>query len=234
MGEKPFWLEEPWITLIDLSKMSSIDPWSIDLKMLILGFLEKLKSYGLINFSIPGIVLLSSATIFKLKVEYIFKPFTVKVEKDREQSEGKTRTTPTLDIPTIDLPLRYNFASLDIESILKLLIEVLEEASKVRIEPPSIDKLIEDSQSFILEESFESKIETWIGELEERIRTLLWSGYEYISFRKIVENMDLRSQIRMFIALLFLAHQGKVDLFQDESESDLIISVEGYKVWLKS
>lgn len=234
MGEKPFWLEEPWVTLIDLSKMSSIDPWSIDLKMLILGFLEKLKSYGLINFSIPGLVLLSSAIIFKLKVEYIFKPFTVKVEKEREPSERKTRTTPVLDIPTIDLPLRYNFASLDIESILKLLVEVLEEASKVRIEPPSIDRLIEDSQSFILKESFESKIEAWIGELEERIRNLLWSGYEYINFRKITENMDLQSQIRMFIALLFLAHQGKVDLFQDESESDLIISVEGYEIWLKS
>lgn len=234
MGEKPFWLEEPWVTLIDLSKMSSIDPWSIDLKMLILGFLEKLKSYGLINFSIPGLVLLSSAIIFKLKVEYIFKPFTVKVEKERGPFERKPKTTPVLDIPTIDLPLRYNFASLDIESILKLLVEVLEEASKVRIESKSIDRLLEDSQPFMLEESFESKIEAWIGELEERIRNLLWSGYEYISFRKITENMDLQSQIRMFIALLFLAHQGKVDLFQDESESDLVVSVEGYKIWLRS
>lgn len=230
MNGKPFWLEEPWILLIDISRVGSIDPWSIDLKTLVTSFLEKLRSYGLINFSIPGLALLSSAIIFKLKVDHLFKPFTTKIE-ERETCERTVKAVPIQDIPTIEFPLRYSFASLDVETILKLIVEVIEEASKVRAR--SIDELIEDSHLTVSEESFESNIDLWIDKLEHTIRVLLHTGYESISFYKLTEGMDIVDQVRMFIALLFLASQGKIELFQDEDESDLIISIEGYKVWLK-
>ncbi|MCS7112735.1 MAG: hypothetical protein RMJ00_01720 [Nitrososphaerota archaeon] len=231
MGEKPFWLEEPWIFLIDLSRARSMDPWSIDLKTLIIGFLEKLKSYGLINFSIPGLALLSSATIFKLKVDYLFKPFTAKID-ERKPSERGIKTVSISEIPTIELPLRYNFASLDVETILKLIVEVIEETARVKTR--SIDELMDHSPPVISEESFESRIESWIRELEDMLSAMLRNGYESISFYKLTEGMDIVRRVKVFIALLFLASQGKIELFQEGDESDLIISAEGYKVWLKS
>jgi segregation and condensation protein A len=231
MSGKPFWLEEPWVILVDLSRTRYIDPWSIDLKTLISGFLEKLKSYGLINFSIPGLALLSSAIIFKLKVDHLFNPFVAKVV-DEGVSERRVKPVSVPDIPTIDFPLRCGFASLDVETLLKLVVEVIEEASRVKAR--SIDELIGDSQPIISEESFESQIDSWIRGLEERIEILLRSGCGSISFYKLTEGMDVVSQVRVFIALLFLASQGKVELLQDEDESDLIVSMEGYKVWLRS
>lgn len=219
---KPFWLEEPWSILFDLAKMKKIDPWTINLEQIVEGFLEKLKSWGMINFTVPGIALLSSAILFKLKVDSLFRPLEVRREDGKERKPGK----PRLEEFTLALPLRFQYASLDVELLFKLLVEVLEEASK-----PSPRKNIEEFTGvefdFSFEESFEAQMEAWIEDLRVKLERLLASGLDYLSFSTLVEGMDLLGKVRTFIALLFLASQGVVELIQEDRESDILIAKPG-------
>ena len=65
--KKPFWLEPPYVDLLNVLKPRKRDPWDIDLADLILSFLELLSEEKEVDFTISGQILHSASVLHRKK-----------------------------------------------------------------------------------------------------------------------------------------------------------------------
>ncbi|MBS7627846.1 hypothetical protein KEJ36_03390, partial [Candidatus Bathyarchaeota archaeon] len=121
--DKPFWLREPWSILFDLEglekKEKEREVWSIDIRGLLESFLEELRRLSSINFSIPGMALLSSAIIHRIKSELVLRL------EEPLKSPPPEKSLPEGPIPILPLPIRYEYGTLTIDDLLKAIRDIL-------------------------------------------------------------------------------------------------------------
>lgn len=218
MDEKPFWLNPPYIILFDLIRLYKVKPWEINLKQILMGFIQEMRNRGFIDFSASGTALLSSSIIHRLKSEALLK---------MEQPPRRIPPKPEESIPPpLPMPLRFEYTSTSIEDIIEALISALEMEAKsfkpgkafiptAHMEP--------DMDEFFL--NIESKFE----ELYEILVKMALRYGPAVSFIELCRNLTLLEAVRRFILLLFLAQWGKVTLQQKEGGKDIEILIHEVK-----
>lgn len=190
--------------------MHRIKPWDVDLALILNSFLAEMKKKGYIDFSASGTALLSSSIVHRMKSELVLKM----EEPPKPPTPRPNEVVP----PALPFPLRFEYTSTSVAEILRTLQEVLMN-----------EKLILEKKPFILSppsvfehlDEFLSKIEENIEEFYAELIKLSIRGP--LSFLEFVEGRSLLDIVRTFIMLLFLAHQKKILLTQDENTSDIII-----------
>ena len=116
-------------------------------------------------------------------------------------------------------PLRFEYTSTSVTEILRKLQEVLTNEQAVLakkafvLSPPSVFEQLDEFLSNI-----EENIQSFYAELIK----LSIRGVP-LSFRKMIKGHTLIQIVRTFIMLLFLAHERKIILTQDEPGSDILI-----------
>jgi segregation and condensation protein A len=208
---KPFWLRPPYLILFDLLRLHRIKPWDVDISFLLNNFLAEMKNSGYIDFSASGTALLSSSIVHRMKSELVLK---------MEEPPKPPIPRPTDEVPPpLPFPLRFEYTSTSVTEILHTLQEVLtnEKAMLARkplvLTPPSVFEQLDEFLANI-----EENIQDFYGELIK----LSIRGVP-LSFSKIVAGRSLIEIVRVFIMLLFLAHQKRIILTQDEQKSDILI-----------
>ncbi len=210
--KKPYYLREPWEILFKDTKLEKTSPWSIDLVYILTTLLEEMSRVGM-DFRIAGTAINSSVLIYLKKAELLLKM----EEPPKPPEEKQDVYVP----PPINLPFRFEFTTTSISDLISALEAALTDERrratlKLPVMPVPIPELLD--------------IEAYLLEIEERADTL----YERIvgmdggpfSIFDLVRGVNLLEAVRVFMMLLFLAQRGKIDLKQDEEETDIIITVK--------
>jgi chromatin segregation and condensation protein Rec8/ScpA/Scc1 (kleisin family) len=121
--------------------------------------------------------------------------------------------------PPLSFPLRFEYTSTSVAEILRTLQEVL-----------TNEKAILAKKPFVLSPpSVFEQLDEFLANIEENIQEFYADLIKLsiketpLSFREIVAGESFIQIVRVFIMLLFLAHQRKVILSQAEENADILI-----------
>ncbi|MGQ9679424.1 MAG: hypothetical protein ACUVV4_01440 [Candidatus Bathyarchaeia archaeon] len=216
--DKPFYLNPPWEILFRESKLEKISPWSINLVKILNTLLEEMNKAG-IDFRIAGIAINSSVIIYLRKAEMLLKieePASFPQEKD-------TFYLP----PPLNLPYRFELTTTSVIDLINALEKVLSEAnlSIVKPKPPTLPMPIPEFTSY---DPYLIEIEDRSNDLLERIKAIS-QRKTHLNFLLLVEGLSRIEIVRVFMMLLFLAQRGEIELYQDDGEEKIMISIRGEK-----
>lgn len=214
MSEKTItiWSDPRWKILFDVTRLDRVRPWEINLAKIIRTLLEELRKLEIIDLNPCGIALYSAATIHRMKTEKLL----------RLDTPSQPREKPQLAIPQpIDLPVPPEFMILTIQELATSLEAVLYQKIKTKNIP-------EQLQTFT-GLSFEDYLVKLEERIEEFIKTLreIFTEFEMIEFRILVEGVDKLEAVRRFILLLFAAARGVVEIIQDEETGRIVVKWVG-------
>jgi chromatin segregation and condensation protein Rec8/ScpA/Scc1 (kleisin family) len=213
---KPFYLRPPWNILFEISKLEKLTPWNVNIAYLLTSFLSEMESTGKVDFRASGVALDSSALIYLMKSKLLLTlqepPMPPKAPQD---------FVP----PPLFLPLRRELTSTTIRNLLEVLDDVLKgeklpHLDKVIAQPvlPAVSDILSQLDIFLME--IEAQMEQLYALLCEKVK-----GAGIIEFSTLIKGTARVEAIRTFILLLFLAQDGKVNLWQNEETEELYIAV---------
>ena len=206
----------PLNVLIDPSLAKRKSPWEINLSELLDLFLKAISQTDLIDMRAAGTAALSSATIYRLKVESLFL-----FERLRLQNRLLDNSQPP---QFIVMPFRYEIYSTNIDELFDELGRILQEIV--------IEEEGGGAQNLLVPEELAPDIGEYVIPVE-----VMLSEYRKILVERLrVTGKALLSELlrgfrpveaaRVFIILLFAASDGEVVINQEESDEDaLVVSV---------
>ena len=216
MPSSPLLGRPPLNVLIDPSLAKRKSPWEINLSELLDMFLKAISQAEFIDMRAAGTAALSSATIYRLKVETLFL-----FERLRLQHRLLDASEPP---QIIVMPFRYEIYSTNIDELFDELGRILQDimveedgagSNPLALEelpPPSIDDYVISLQSILSE---------YRKVLVERLRA---TGKALLS--ELVRGLRPVDAARVFILLLFAANSGEVVINQEETDDNaLVVSV---------
>lgn len=214
--KRPFYLHPPWNILFEFHKLEKLTPWNINIAYLLTSFLQQMEKSGQVDFRASGVALDSSALIYLMKSKLLLK---------LEEPPPPPRNIQDFLPPPLFLPLRHELTSTTIKHLLEVLDDVLKGEMLVRLDKPIEEPLL-PTPSEILPQldlylmEIELQIEKLYATLLERVK-----GAGIIEFSTLIKGTFRLEAIRTFILLLFLAQEGKVDLWQNEESMEIYITV---------
>ena len=223
--------EITWQTIIyDLVKSEQMDPWDIDISLLAQRYLEAVKKLKEMNFIISGKVILASAILLKIKSQKLVDEDLVRFEElinppeddfhdelfdndlDLRDFDGKR----VVIIPKTPQPRKRKVSVEDLVSALQKALAVGnrravrllgERVNEVKVPEKKVD------------------ITKVIMDVYERINSFFKSG-KRLTFDEFVNSTRREDRIAMFVPLLHLDNQRKIDMAQKEHFGEI-------EIWLK-
>ncbi|MEM2122853.1 MAG: hypothetical protein QXE79_04370 [Candidatus Bathyarchaeia archaeon] len=212
--EKPFWLNPPYIILFDLLHLNKLKPWSIKLANILDSFLREIRKKGYVDFSASGTALLSSSMIHRMKSELLLKM--------EEPPMYKGKTIEEFVPPPLPISFRFEYTLTSISDILDALISALEKEHRL-MEESRETRVLEVLQVPTGQpDDFLTHIEEYLDKLYiELIRRFSLTG-KPVSFSELTSLKKRMETVRIFILLIFLAHEGRV--YVAVVDDDLLIT----------
>jgi hypothetical protein len=214
--KRPFYMRPPWNILFDINKLEKLTPWNVNISYLLNSFLSEMERNGKVDFRASGVALDSSALIYLMKSKLLLT-----------LQEPPAPPKPPGDFvpPPLFLPLRHELTSTTIHHLLEVLDDVLKgeklsHIGRVVQQPvlPAFSDLMPQFDAFLQE--IELQLDKLYDLLCEKVK-----GAGIIEFSALIKEMKRLEAIQTFILLLFLAQNGKVNLWQNEETEELYIAV---------
>ncbi len=207
----------PLNILIDPSLAKRKSPWEINLSELLGLFLQTIMQSEFVDMRAAGTAALSSATIYRLKVETLFLFERLRAQKRLLDTSGPPQI--------IVMPYRYEIYSTNVDELFDELGRILEQIvadeqggadqspiTVAELPPPNLEDYVISLQALLSE--FRKIL---VERLSATGKTLLSS---------LVRGLVPVDAARVFILLLFMASSGEVIIEQEETDQDaLVVSV---------
>jgi chromatin segregation and condensation protein Rec8/ScpA/Scc1 (kleisin family) len=123
------------------------------------------------------------------------------------------------------LPLRHELTSTTIKNLLEVLDDVLKGEKLIHPEKsvaqnvlPTPSEILPELDLYLME--IELQMEKLFASLSDRVK-----GAGLIEFSTLISGVGRLETIRTFILLLFLAQEGKLNLWQNEESEEIYITV---------
>ena len=210
--EKPLWKS----ILLNMLYEGKIDPWDVDIDVVIEEFMNEIKRRKELELSLPGNVILACSILLK------YKSLRLMVEEVEEQGEEMPLdlTTPQLSLVGREKPKR--------PITLPELIEVVEKATELEIKPKKAK----------LKEAFEIKpfIAYKKGDIKKRIAEFVevlkqnMDDRGIISFFDVVKGLPPLEVVGRFMLTLHLENEGYLYLKQVEPFRELLLILNLKKI----
>ena len=208
---------EPVNILFNPALINKKDVWDIDLVQILDLLTHILEKSGNTDMRVAGMATLTSALIYRLKVESIFALHRVSTAKEPIQRRN-------VNIELLDIPYRHESThAVSLDELLGLLENLIGTMAnpgrngRKRMfditEVPDIDKYM-------------VALENVIGRYEDLIVNKITSTGTGI-LNNITSNLDSLDKIRCFLAILHLARDERVEL--EQVEEDIRITLIGSK-----
>lgn len=208
--------QPPLNLLFNPSLLIKKDVWNVDVALLLEMFLRLMNATGNKDLRICGIAAVSSSMIYRLKVESIFA-----LEKIAMQRKGIDDPADQLPIPQlnpVELPFRIESTyPVSVEDLLHMLENMIMELANPRPRKKQVE--LEPVQGFDFDQ-YLVKFEQVIQRYEDMILDIL-SADGVLMFKTLVAKMEPVETARCFIAMLYLAMKGKVELDPLEDSDDV-------------
>ena len=193
-------------------------PWEIDIADLLDIFLKQIIAKNNPDLRLCGTAALSSAVLYRFKVETLFYFEKLKVKRPRISRSGP----PSI----IVLPFRYELYSTSIDDLIINLEKILEDVSRQDIaRKDKSSQLIPDSEPDF--DKYVVKFEELAKDFKTELITKL-SDNDKMLFSELIKDKSAIEKARSFLLLLFVAVDDVVSLEQLESpdslDSDIIIT----------
>jgi len=193
-------------------------PWEVDLERLLKTFLDIITSSEFLDLRLCGSAALSSALIYRLKVETLF--LLDKIKESRMQRIDISGEVPLI----LEMPFRQEIYSTSIEDLVSTLESILEDIIHGRRKQQERANLLLEP-SFIFEpDKFLNKIAELVNEFRIKVLAEIRERVSFL-FSEFSVGRDPLERAQFFIFLLFLAMEGTVILEQTENDDILISGV---------
>ena len=247
--ELKFWQKPPYSTLLDLELAKDSEVAFYDLSTLVHKFFENMLSEDFINYKVSGIALKTSASLHRHKIRDVIKQ-EEKIQKQEKIEKMRERTQRKIP-ETLSQPIKPKMktSSQDelFDAMRDAIIETMQKREKLKRRRKQRDKELEKKKEKRSEaklpkellkhisgreQSVEELHETWYNRIKTKIslenkdNTTL---YKLIKLVKEEENSVLGRKyelIRMFLALMFLSTNNRIQLTQGKEFKDIIISID--------
>lgn len=197
----------PLNILVNPTEIKTNNPWEIDIQEILGIFIKLIEKMDTPDLRLCGSAALSSALIYRLKVESLFL-----FEKMRIKRQTIDRTdTPYL----LDIPYRFELTTTNLDDLVSTLENILEEILTKRVEKPKT--FFTETERIIEVDTFSTQIQSAIKELKREIRQILKEN-EKILFSEYVKNMSNIEKVRTLLLLLFIANDGLIKMIQHDEE----------------
>jgi segregation and condensation protein A len=207
----------PLNLLIDPRAAKRKSPWEIHISELLDLFLRAIAGSDILDLRAAGTAALTSATIYRFKVESLF--LFEKLQRERRMIDA---TEPP---QIVVMPFRYEVYSTTVDELFDALSRILEEiVVQDREESTVAAALLDDTPPPNPEEyliNILSNLEAFKAILRERI-----GPTGRIKFSELVRGLPKVEAARTFILILFSASSGEIVLEQ-EGEDDLLVILVG-------
>jgi chromatin segregation and condensation protein Rec8/ScpA/Scc1 (kleisin family) len=213
---KPFYLLPPWNILFEFHKLEKLVPWNVNIAYLLTSFLAHMEETGQVDFRASGVALDSSALIYLMKSKLLLK-----LEEPPPPPKAPMDFLP----PPLFLPLRHELTSTTIRNLLEVLDDVLKGEKLIHLEKtvaqnvlPSPSEILPELDLYMME--VELQMEKLYTSLSDRVK-----GAGLIEFSTLINGVGRMEAVRTFILLLFLAQDGKINLWQNEETEEIYITI---------
>ena len=193
-------------------------PWEVDLERLLTTFLELITKSEFLDLRLCGSAALSSALIYRLKVETLF--LLDKIKEARMQRIDISGEVPLL----LEMPFRQEIYSTSIEDLVSTLESILEDIIRGRRKQQERTNLLLEPEYTFEPDMFLNKISEQVNEFRILVLAEIRRVQSFL-FSQFVKGRDSLEKAQFFIYFLFLAMEGTVILDQTESEDILISGV---------
>ena len=205
----------PLNILINPTEMKNRKPWEVDLQELLEMFIKLIERMETPDLRLCGSAALSSALIYRMKVESLFLFEKLKIKR---HIIDKTDTPQMLEIP-----YRYELSTTTLDDLVSTLENILEEMISQQIEKPKPSVI--KAEPVIEVDTFSVQIQKALKELKREIGNLLRER-EKILFSEYVMNMSILERVRTLLLLLFIANDGLIKIVQDEEDIWIVGAIQ--------
>jgi segregation and condensation protein A len=193
------------------------DVWDIDVTMLLDMLLKIIDKTGKKDLRICGIAALSSSIIYRLKVESIFRLEKIAMQRKAVDEHQQYQSIP--DLNPVEIPFRIESTHpVSLEELLQVLENMISELANPKPKKKQLD--LEPVETFDFDQ-YLIKFEHILQRYEDMIFDIVSADGEAI-FKILVAKMEPIEIVRCFIAVLYLAMKGKIDLVQIEEDLKII------------
>jgi segregation and condensation protein A len=193
------------------------DVWDIDVTMLLDMLLKLIGKTGKKDLRVCGIAALSSSIIYRLKVESIFRLEKIAMQRKGVDEHQQYQSIP--DLNPVEIPFRIESTyPVSLEDLLQVLENMISELANPKPKKKQLD--LEPVESFDFDQ-YLIKFEHILQRYEDMIFDIVSADGEAI-FKILVAKMESIEIVRCFIAVLYLAMKGKIDLVQIEEDLKII------------
>ena len=216
--------QPPLNLLFNPSMLVRKDVWNIDVALLLEMFLRLINATGNKDLRICGIAAVSSSVIYRLKVESIFALEKIAMQKKGldDLNDQQHQQQPIPQLHPVELPFRIESTyPVSMEELLQMLENMIMELAHPRPKKKQLE--LEPVHAYDFDQ-YLMKFEQIIQGYEDMIFDIV-SADGFTMFKTLVAKMDSVETARCFIAMLYLATRGKVDLEQQEDSDDVRIAL---------
>ena len=218
--------EVTWQSLIlDLVRVENMDPWDIDISKLTQRYIEMLKKMQQLDLRISGKVVLSAAILLKMKSNYLMDRDLLAFDRlmhPEEYTEDALyeddRPRPQINladvrlIPKTPQPRKRKVSIYELVEALKQALEVKNRRRQI------LDAVV------ITPPERKIDISVVIEHLYEQIEKL-FSKKGKITFSELLPSRDKKDVVSLFLPVLHLSNQRRVDLYQQTHFGEIEIAL---------
>ena len=218
-----------WKTiLLELVEKNEIDPWNVDIVRLTSLYLEEIKRRRDLDLYLPANAVLASSILLWLKSK-ILREVKEELEpkEDTEQIPEiidplpEVEELPDVVIPedvspqTVLPPSRIVRRTVSLDELLEVMERIMKKGVRRVARPvlPEVEEFFEEME----EEDVEDYVEEVLGEIKR-----LSDSTGMVLLSKLASS-DPLNFVKTFLAVLYLANQGKTELYQERAFGDVII-----------
>jgi len=192
----------PLNLLVNPEAIKRQKPWELDIIDLLEILSSMIESSELLDLRLCGSAVISSALIYRLKVETLFL---------FEKLKAKRKPIEYTEPPSFEMPFRHELYSTSLDELITILERIIKKAvAEPKKEKP---KQLVEHEPFSEVDPFSVKIKELISSFRSNLLSIL-KKKEKLFFSEYVRGMQLIDAIRSFIMLLFVATEGIITLEQ--------------------
>jgi segregation and condensation protein A len=216
-----------WQSIIyDLINTEQLDPWDVDISLLVNKYLEKVRELEEANFFVSSKVLLASALLLRIKSDILFSREIPGLDdilfgKKEDKKYGQERIELEDEIPGLmpRTPLP-RFRKVTLQELMSALGKAIKTENR-RIKREIVFKQYEKEVEIVMpKDAFNLKEK--IGDIYKKLKEVFSEREEKLAFSELVD-MTKEEKLVAFVSLLHLDNQQKIWLEQENHFEEIWI-----------